>query len=105
MQNITVEQKWYFDTLSMLATSIGHKWFALMKLNKDEPEDISWFLVPCDGGPFDEMEDLSVAADHPDRVTVVLKDGILFANPTRTPRSVWMSCKLKDQPELAGRII
>jgi hypothetical protein len=99
------EVEWYFNTLSALASHIGNSWAVLMRIDIDDPEDVFWFVVPCDGQAPDEMEDLEAAADHPDRVAITIKDGILFTHPTRTPRSVWMDVQLKEQPELAGRII
>lgn len=99
------EVKWYFDTLSTLTATIGKNWAVLMRLNEFDPKRVFWFIIPADERPIDEMEDLEAAAGHPDRVVVSLKDGILFSHPTRTPRSVWMNVQLKEQPELAGRII
>lgn len=99
------ETEWYFNTLSALASHIGKSWAVLMRIDEASPESVFWFIVPADHMPADEMEDLAAAANHPDRVTVELKDGILFSHPTRTPRSVWMNVQLKEQPELAGRII
>ncbi len=102
---LDAEVEWYFNTLSALASHIGNSWAVLMRLDESDPESVFWFVVPADNGPADEMEDLAAAANHPDRVMVSLKDGILFSHPTRTPRSVWMNVQLKEQPELAGRII
>lgn len=103
--SLDVEQEWYHCTLSILALHIGGSWAAIMRLGDENPEDVCWYLIPCDEKPADEMDDLSEAEVHPDRLTVKLRDGILFAYPTRTPRSIWMSVQLKEQPELAGRII
>jgi len=105
MHNLSLDAEWYFCTLSILALHIGSKWAVLMRVDDEDPEDIRWFVIPCDEKPADEMEDLSEAEEHPDRVTIVLRDGILFSHPTRTPRSIWMNVQLKEQPELAGRII
>jgi hypothetical protein len=102
---MSVEAEWYFCTLSVLALHIGSNWAVLMRVDDQDPEDILWYVIPCDERPADEMEDLSEAAEHPDRVTIKLRDGILFSHATRTPRSVWMNVQLKEQPELAGRII
>lgn len=98
------EVDFYFNTLSALASHIGKSWAVLMRLNEHDSKRVFWFVVPADM-PADEMEDLEAAADHPDRVVIELKGGILFSHPTRTPRSVWMNVQLKEQPELAGRII
>ena len=105
MYDLNPEIEFYFNMLSALASHIGRSWAVLMRLDEDNPESVFWFVVPADQQPADEMEDLSAAANHPDRVTITMKDGILFSRPTRTPRSVWMNVQLKEQPELAGRII
>lgn len=99
------EVEWYFCTLSILAVDVGSSWAVVMRANEDDDQDISWYIIPCDGFAPDEMEDLSEAETHPDRLVLKYRDGILFAYPTRSARSIWMSVKLKDQPELAGRII
>jgi hypothetical protein len=99
------EVEWYFCTLSILTTHIGNRWAVVMRANEDDDQDVSWYVVPCDDYEPDEMEDLSEVETHPDRLVIKYRDGILFAHPTSSPRSIWMSVKLKDQPELAGRII
>ena len=105
VHTLPLEAEWYFCTLSILALHIGSKWATLMRVDDENPDDVRWYIIPCDEMPADEMEDLSVAEEHPDRVTIRLRDGILFSKPTETPRSVWMNVQLKEQPELAGRII
>lgn len=105
MSNLSAEQEWYFYTLSILSAHIGSTWATIMKVDKEDPTSVSWYVVPCEGKPFDEIDDLSFAEKHADRVLIKERDGILFAHPSKTPKSIWMSVQLKDQPELAGRII
>jgi len=105
MFEIPAETEWYFHTLSIVSMHIGSSWAVLMRIDEEEPDDVRWYVIPCDGEPADEMSDLSEAETHPERVTIRLRDGILFSKATREPRSVWMNIQLKNQPELAGRII
>ena len=102
---LDVQVEWYFCTLSVLVQHVGTGWAVIMRANEEDSSDISWYVVPYGDGESDEMEDLSVVESNPDRLLIKYKDGIIFTYPTRSPRSMWMSIKLKDQPELAGRII
>lgn len=104
MKDLDEELAWCFCALCELSHEISPRWTVVLRLNDDDNEDVAWIIFPYEGDLLQE-DDWSVAEKHPDRVTIKLREGILFSHPTETALSNWMSIQLKNQPELAGRMI
>lgn len=103
MIELDEEMTWVFTALCALAWEISPQWTVVLRMDENQ-EDVAWILFPYEGDLL-KHEDWSIAEDHPDKLTLKLREGLLFAHPSNTALSNWMSVQLKNKPELAGRII
>ena len=104
--DIPLEAASYYAALSILVGEISEDWAVVLRLSEDDIEDISWLVFPYEGD-ISQCDDLFEAAEgNDDKLLLKLRAGILFAYPTDTSfLSSWMASKLRNKPELAGRII
>ena len=98
------DANWLFTALCALTQEISKNWTVVLRLSEDDQNDIAWIIFPFEGDIL-QAEDWSISEEHPDKVTLKLRDGLLFSYPSNTILSNWMSIQLKNKPELAGRII
>lgn len=96
--------EWSFCALTKYSKEISDSWQTVMRINPEDVNDVLLFIFPHEKQLGDD-EDLSFVEYHPHRITATIKDGIILAKSTESPISQWMLIKLKQQPELAGRII
>lgn len=101
------ELGWSFALLCAAVHNIGDDWVVGLNFNEKAPEKSSWLIFPYDHEQMDILEevDFDKYQKHPDRVVLEMRDGIMFAKPTNATKSQWMAVQLRNQPELAGRII
>ena len=104
MTDFDAELSWVFTTLCALTSEISPGWLVVLRLSETDENDIAWVLFPYEGDLF-STEDWSIAEEHPDKLTLKYREGLIFAYPSSTPRSQRLAARLKTQPEMAGRII
>ena len=104
MIELDEEMSWVFTALCALTQEISPNWTVVLRLSENDDDDIAWILFPFEGDLM-KAEDWSISEEHPDKLTLKLREGLLFAYPSNTALSNWMSIQLKNKPELAVRII